>query len=105
MMDHQDVVFRPIKNEEYDDFIQIKSETGTFRVPVKAKLASLRLNFPPNVHFGSCPTNEVEQRSFVAENVGEVAANFVWKVAKPFWIEPAQVRHVASLLCSALHAH
>lgn len=85
-----DVMFRPIKNEEYDDFIQIKSESGAFRVPVRAKLASLHIEFPENVHFGSCPTNEIEQRTFVVENVGEVDANFAWKFTKPFWIEPAR---------------
>ena len=101
MVQEIDVVFRPIKEENYDDTIYFKLEEGVvgstgawtegkrgFHVPVRALLSTLQASVPSGLDFGLCPVAETAERTFYIENTGEVPAPFVWTVPEPFRFEP-----------------
>eukprot|EP00937_MAST-01D_sp_MAST-1D-sp2_P000336 g336.t1 len=92
-----DVVFRPIKLEEYDDDILImihsvkagqSGAAGQFFVPVRARLAHLSLTADAGIDFGFCPTAELAERAFTLTNSGQLPATFAWDVAPPFTLAP-----------------
>ena len=97
-----DVVFRPIKEEMYEDTIYFKLEelpVGTvlsdaplrgFHVPVRALLSTLQAACPSGLDMGLCPTAETSERAFLIENTGEVPAPFVWNVPPPFALRPVE---------------
>ena len=78
--------------EEYSDFVEFSCETGRFRVPLSARLATLSLSTVPkqHLHFGLCPTNEFLEQPFTLVNDGQVTANFVFKTEAPFSVTPRQ---------------
>ena len=84
-----DVVFRPVKLEEYDDFVVfhvhiieggVTATSGTFRLPVIARIASLSITIPPGIDFGFCPTAEITDKKFLLKNDGQIDALFEWHV-------------------------
>eukprot|EP01138_Halocafeteria_seosinensis_P014521 gb/GECG01014824.1/.p1 GENE.gb/GECG01014824.1/~~gb/GECG01014824.1/.p1 ORF type:complete len:2571 (+),score=263.34 gb/GECG01014824.1/:1-7713(+) len=85
-----EVRFRPIRLEEYDDFIEFYTEGGSFQVPVRARLSRLAVDVPQFLDVGLCPVNETVAKTVELSNVGEIAANYEWDVAAPFSIEPAK---------------
>lgn len=84
-----EVRFRPIRLEEYDDFIEFKTDSGKFKVPICSRLAVLKLKVPDRIDFGCEPVNEVATRTFLLENVGQIPGDFEWVVDAPFSVEPA----------------
>ena len=87
-----DVTFRPLTTEEYTDFVEFKSETGVFRVPLTARLAKLEVEVPGSINFGLCPTNEFVERKLKILNVGQVDAAFSFKMQPPFTVTPQSGR-------------
>ena len=83
-----EVRFRPIRLEEYDDYIEFYTPGGTFKVPVRARLSHLAVQVPEFLDTGLCPVNETMAKTIELVNVGEIAATFEWEVPFPFTIEP-----------------
>lgn len=85
-----DVVFRPLKIEEYDDFVTflvhiieggVTASSGRFRLPVLARVAALSIVVPQGIDFGFCPTAETSEKKFVLRNNGQIDAVFDWTLA------------------------
>lgn len=85
-----DVIFRPVRLEEYDDFIGfhvhvveggVTATSGRFRIPVTARIASLSVALPRGLDLGFCPTREVTLKTFTLRNTGQLDALFEWKLA------------------------
>ncbi|KAL7692204.1 putative immunoglobulin-like protein [Plasmopara halstedii] len=102
-----EVAFRPVKLEEYDDFVGfyvqvieggVAAVTGRFRVPVAARIAALKIDLPQHLDFGFCPTKETTLQSFTLHNCGQIDALFHWTVpavgehGSPFAIQPESGR-------------
>ncbi|GLD93756.1 hypothetical protein PINS_up002361 [Pythium insidiosum] len=84
-----DVAFRPVKLEEYDDFVTfhvqiieggVVASSGRFRLPVLARIARLAIEVPRGLDFGFCPTAETTDQTFVVRNTGQIDAVFDWRV-------------------------
>ncbi|KAG2525972.1 hypothetical protein JM18_004505 [Phytophthora kernoviae] len=103
MLTTLDVAFRPVKLEEYDDFVGfsvhvieggVTAVTGRFRVPVMARIAALKVEIPFGVDFGFCPTKETTLQRFMLHNCGQIDALFDWTVpaagehGTPFAVQP-----------------
>ncbi|KAG7385658.1 hypothetical protein PHYPSEUDO_001220 [Phytophthora pseudosyringae] len=103
MLTTLDVAFRPVKLEEYDDFVGfhvhvieggVAAVSGRFRVPVLARIAALQVEIPLGVDFGFCPTKETTLQSFTLHNCGQIDALFDWTVpaagehGRPFAVRP-----------------
>lgn len=89
-----DVTFRPVRLEEYDDFVGfhvhiieggVTATSGRFRIPVTARIASLAVSLPRGLDFGFCPTREDTLQAFQLRNTGQLDALFEWKVAGKSW--------------------
>lgn len=85
-----DVVFRPVKLEEYDDFVTflvhiieggVTASSGRFRLPVLARVAALSIVIPPGIDLGFCPTAETSEKKFILRNNGQIDAVFDWTLA------------------------
>ncbi|KAJ0403998.1 hypothetical protein P43SY_001392 [Pythium insidiosum] len=102
-----DVAFRPVKLEEYDDFVTfhvqiidggVVASQGRFRLPVLARIARLAIEVPRGLDFGFCPTAETTDQTFVVRNTGQIDAVFDWRVpgagvhGRPFAVRPATGR-------------
>ncbi|KAH7474363.1 Cilia- and flagella-associated protein 65 [Phytophthora ramorum] len=107
MLTMLDVAFRPVKLEEYDDFVGfhvhvieggVAAVSGRFRVPVVARIAALKVEIPHGVDFGFCPTKETTLQSFTLYNCGQIDALFDWTVpaagehGSPFAVRPESGR-------------
>eukprot|EP00644_Phytophthora_capsici_P011475 jgi/Phyca11/118912/e_gw1.37.113.1 len=107
MLTTLDVAFRPVKLEEYDDFVGfhvhvieggVAAVSGRFRVPVVARIAALKVEIPHGVDFGFCPTKETTLQSFMLHNCGQIDALFDWTVpsagehGRPFAVQPESGR-------------
>ncbi|KAF1776018.1 hypothetical protein GQ600_10225 [Phytophthora cactorum] len=103
MLTTLDVAFRPVKLEEYDDFVGfhvhlieggVAAVSGRFRMPVVARIAALKVEIPHGVDFGFCPTKETTLQSFMLHNCGQIDALFDWTVpaagdhGRPFAVRP-----------------
>ncbi|GMF21005.1 unnamed protein product [Phytophthora fragariaefolia] len=110
MLTTLDVAFRPVKLEEYDDFVGfhvhvieggVAAVSGRFRVPVIARIAALKVEIPHGVDFGFCPTKETTLQRFTLHNCGQIDAIFDWKVpaagehGSPFAVRPESGRVIA----------
>ncbi|EQC35106.1 hypothetical protein SDRG_07340 [Saprolegnia diclina VS20] len=99
-----DIAFRPVQYEEYDDCIRftvhiidggVKATNGTFRLPVKARIAMLRVELPSGLDFGFCPTAETTDVVFQLKSTGQIDASFRWSLpdagehGRPFKITPS----------------
>lgn len=99
-----DVAFRPVKLEEYDDFCVfhvrvveggVTAASGSFKLPVVARIAALALELPRGLDLGFCPTAETSRRAFQLRNTGQIPARFDWSLAgagdhgSPFAVTPA----------------
>ena len=90
------ITFRPIRIEQYDDFIEFVSIPhgagisggNSFFVPVRAKLPVVSLNVPSALEFGYCAVKEKITKEFVLTNDGDLACSYNWKVSEPFALEP-----------------
>ena len=88
------ITFRPIRIEQYDDFIEFVSIPhgagisggNSFFVPVRAKLPVVSLNVPSSLEFGYCAVKEKIVKDFVLTNDGDLACSYNWKVSEPFQI-------------------
>jgi cilia- and flagella-associated protein 65 len=116
-----DVAFRPVKAEEYDDFVTfhvqvieggVTATSGRFRVPVLARIARLAAEIPRGLDFGFCPTAETTERVFVLRNTGQIDLAFDWSIpgagehGRPFAVHPisGRVRAGASMELTASFA-
>ncbi|OWZ24517.1 putative membrane protein [Phytophthora megakarya] len=107
MLTTLEVAFRPVKLEEYDDFVGfhvhvieggVAAVSGRFRVPVVARIAALKVEVPHGVDFGFCPTKETTLQRFTLHNCGQIDVLFEWTVptagdhGSPFAIQPESGR-------------
>lgn len=85
-----DVTFRPVRLEEYDDYVGfhvhvieggVTATSGRFRIPVTARIATLSVSLPRGLDFGFCPTRELTHKTFQLWNTGQLDALFEWKLA------------------------
>ncbi|KAF0717302.1 Aste57867_2382 [Aphanomyces stellatus] len=98
-----DIAFRPVQYEEYDDFIRVhvhiidggvKATSGSFRLPVKARISMLNTSIPNGIDFGFCPTADTTEFKFTLKNTGQIDATFQWTLpdagehGRPFSIKP-----------------
>ena len=84
-----DVTFRPIKREQYDDFVEFKvAGCGSFRVKVQAPLPVLSLALPKTCDLGYGAVNELMRGDFEFANDGDVALEYEWRLDLPFTFEP-----------------
>lgn len=90
-----DVAFRPVKLEEYDDFVSfsvhiieggVTASSGKFKLPVIARIASLSVELPHGLDFGFCPTVETSHKSFSLRNNGQIDAIFDWVISGTYHI-------------------
>ncbi|RQM20668.1 hypothetical protein B5M09_010359 [Aphanomyces astaci] len=83
-----DIAFRPVQYEEYDDFIRVlvhiidggvKATSGSFRLPVKARISMLHTVIPSaGIDFGFCPTADTTEFKFPLHSTGQIDATFHW---------------------------
>lgn len=84
-----DVTFRPIKREQYDDFVEFKvAGCGSFRVKVQAPLPVLSLALPKTCDLGYGAVNELMRKDFAFSNDGDVPLEYEWRLDLPFTFEP-----------------
>ena len=84
-----DVTFRPIKREQYDDFVEFKvAGCGSFRVKTQAPLPVLSLALPKTCDLGYGAVNELMRGDFEFANDGDVALEYEWRLDLPFTFEP-----------------
>ena len=84
-----DVVFRPIKLECYDDYIEFTTELDQFRIPIRAVLLRKSFYTEDSFEFGFCPTKEISEAAFDIVNDGELPLQFAWSVSAPFTLTPS----------------
>ncbi|KAH9101135.1 hypothetical protein Ae201684P_007320 [Aphanomyces euteiches] len=99
-----DIAFRPVQYEEYDDFIRVhvhiieggvKATSGSFRLPVRARISMLNTDIPSGIDFGFCPTADTTDYKFLLKSTGQINAKFLWTLpdagehGRPFMIKPA----------------
>eukprot|EP00163_Fabomonas_tropica_P000177 TRINITY_DN10121_c0_g1_i2.p1 TRINITY_DN10121_c0_g1~~TRINITY_DN10121_c0_g1_i2.p1 ORF type:complete len:1868 (-),score=465.54 TRINITY_DN10121_c0_g1_i2:72-5675(-) len=89
-----EVKFRPIKSEEYQDFIEVTVMTSLgedhFYVPLNATLPVSALVIPEKFDFGTCPANETQEGTFLIANTGDVPIRYRWSTPELFTIAPAK---------------
>jgi len=84
-----DVTFRPIKREQYDDFVEFKvAGCGSFRVAVVCPLPVLSLQLPPICDLGYGAVNQVMSKTLSFTNDGDVDLTYEWRLDLPFHFEP-----------------
>eukprot|EP01029_Cantina_marsupialis_P014795 TRINITY_DN3241_c0_g1_i4.p1 TRINITY_DN3241_c0_g1~~TRINITY_DN3241_c0_g1_i4.p1 ORF type:complete len:1819 (-),score=545.80 TRINITY_DN3241_c0_g1_i4:87-5543(-) len=83
-----DVIFRPVHAQPYDDVIEFSTDNGEFIVPISARLAKLRIDFPKDIQFGACPVKEHSEQRFTIANTGQVPVDFSFDLEEPFSIMP-----------------
>eukprot|EP00466_Bigelowiella_natans_P017587 jgi/Bigna1/83263/fgenesh1_pg.105_\ len=65
------VKFRPIKFEEYHDYVAVETKYGSFAVKVSAYLPKISIVTPTEIDFQYCPAKEVTTVPFVIANNGQ----------------------------------
>lgn len=80
-----DVNFRPIKFEEYHDFIVLETQAGRLAVRVSAYLPTLSLKLPSQLDFNYCPAKELTRISFIVENDGRNVQRKDYRVLRRLW--------------------
>lgn len=66
------VVFRPLKMQQYSDHIEIFVNDASFMVLVEAYTPATHIEVQPNLDFGFVPTKETVQLSLPVRNAGDV---------------------------------
>lgn len=88
------VVFRPVRVEPYDDYIEFvirnKKLKWVFYIPIRARLSNVSVSVPEMLDFGFCPISESTKRTFEVKNTGQVPVQYRWETQLPFRIEPTQ---------------
>jgi len=84
-----EVTFRPHKRKEYCEFLVCVTEREKFRIPISAPGPFACMDFPDEVHFGTCPVNHRNERTFLVRNIGEKDAHFSLSTSSPFDVKPA----------------
>lgn len=83
-----DVTFRPIRLEEYDDFVEVYTEKGSFKIPIYAKVSKVSVQIPSYLDIIDTPVNETNSNTFEIINTGQLPAQFKILYPKPFRFEP-----------------
>eukprot|EP00658_Telonema_sp_P-2_P048020 TRINITY_DN36549_c0_g1_i2.p1 TRINITY_DN36549_c0_g1~~TRINITY_DN36549_c0_g1_i2.p1 ORF type:complete len:560 (+),score=147.53 TRINITY_DN36549_c0_g1_i2:229-1908(+) len=85
-----EVVFRPVIYEPYDDCIEFECPGGTFFVRVVATVKQLALALVECVDFNFVAVNELHTREIEIHNIGELDADFEWRLTGPFDLSPME---------------
>ena len=84
------ITFRPVKREQYDDFVEFITNTGGFAIPIRATLPVIRMQVPDQLDFGYVASKDTGHQKFAIKNTGEVGLDFAWNLDRPFTIKPAE---------------
>lgn len=85
-----EVTFRPVIYEPYDDCIEFECPGGTFFVRVVATVKQLALALVDCVDFNFVAVNELHTREIEIHNIGELDADFEWRLTGPFHLSPME---------------
>eukprot|EP00656_Telonema_subtile_P001564 TRINITY_DN10687_c0_g2_i3.p1 TRINITY_DN10687_c0_g2~~TRINITY_DN10687_c0_g2_i3.p1 ORF type:complete len:1003 (+),score=247.32 TRINITY_DN10687_c0_g2_i3:70-3078(+) len=85
-----EVTFRPVIYEPYDDCIEFECPGGTFFVRVVATVKQLALALVDCVDFNFVAVNELHTREIEIHNIGELDAEFEWRLTGPFNLSPLE---------------
>lgn len=99
-----EISFRPIREEEYDDVVEIVCPRGFFLVRVVATLPRAAVDLVPALDFALCPVHQETARTIQFRNVGEQAISFEFNVQYdeercPFRIIPDRGQLAAGQAC------
>lgn len=83
-----DVLFRPVIYEPYDDMVEFICPSGNFFVRVIATVKQLVVALPEMLDFNFVAVNELAEREIEIHNIGELDANFEWRLTGPFQLNP-----------------
>ena len=72
----------------YKEILPIDCSFGRFYINISSSIPKHAIEIPKKISFGYCPVNEVERKTFVLKNVGELTTTFEWKVCKPYCLIP-----------------
>mmetsp|Transcript_4655 Transcript_4655/g.15410 ORF Transcript_4655/g.15410 Transcript_4655/m.15410 type:complete len:619 (+) Transcript_4655:538-2394(+) len=93
------VVFRPVRHEPYEDYVEVLTTRGSFIIPIRAVLPTVNMQVPANLEFGYCPAKEAAKRTFQMVNTGELEVSFAWKISTPFMFSPSNGRLAPGETC------
>lgn len=83
------VVFRPLRMQQYSDHIEIFiNGTASYIILVEAHTPATHVAVPPTLDFGFVPCKELQRRPLVIRNTGDIKVGVSWKLEAPFSIEP-----------------
>lgn len=83
-----EVTFRPVIYEPYDDYIEFECPGGTFFIRVVATVKQLAVAIAECVDFNFVAVNELAVREVEIHNIGELDADFEWRLTGPFELSP-----------------
>ncbi|KAL0233458.1 hypothetical protein PCE1_001973 [Barthelona sp. PCE] len=79
--------FRPIKMEPVKDFIEFKTERGSFFIKAVAYTPRLSFTIPSDLEFGFVSVNETETIPVTISNDGQVDLHYNIKIEEPFSVD------------------
>jgi len=72
----------------YEEVLPVDCSFGRFYINISSSIPKHAIDIPKSISFGYCPINEVERKTFVLKNIGELVTTFEWKFCKPFQLKP-----------------
>jgi hypothetical protein len=82
------ITFIPEEKKIYKDVLPIDCSFGRFYINISSAIPKHAIEIPKSMSFGYCPVNEVERKTFVMRNTGELVTNFEWKACEPYHLVP-----------------
>ncbi len=82
------VIFRPLKLQQYSDHIEIFCNNSSFIVLVEAFTPATHIEVVSRLDFGFVPNKERVTKPLVVKNTGDIKVGLSWTLEAPFGIEP-----------------
>ncbi|KAL5489479.1 hypothetical protein EMCRGX_G018573 [Ephydatia muelleri] len=82
------VTFRPSQKNPYEEFVEIGTVDGAFRVPILAPLPTSNLSIPECLKFGMCAVGDSVTVNFSVHNTSTLTVDFNWDCSNGFEIRP-----------------
>jgi hypothetical protein len=82
------ITFIPEEKKIYEEVLPVDCSFGRFYINISSSIPKHAIDIPKSISFGYCPINEVERKTFVLKNIGELVTTFEWKFCKPFQLKP-----------------
>ena len=77
------VKFKPQEVRDYSLDLMCVTEREKFLVPVRAVGSRPKMNFPDQLHFGSCPVKSTSRKMVLVQNIGSTVAKFRMRPTHP----------------------